>query len=146
MTRLFQKGGVMSDNFKKIENLTDELLKDLLKATDEDIIAEVVEDGVDVDQAVASVRSLIEQNRYKIAQEKIILQKAVLSPKRGKIVDIDEARKRILKALEQNPTHADSFTMAARSGKKLPDEDILGWYEDMVELGFINEDQDSNDK
>jgi len=131
---------------KKLENLTDDLLKDLLETTDEGIIAEAVEDGVDVDQAVASVRSLIEQNRYKIAQEKIRFQKAGLSPKRSKIVDIDEARKRIIKALEQNPTHADSFIMAARSGKNLPDEDILGCYEDMVELGLIKEDQDSDDK
>lgn len=133
----------MSDNFKKLENLTNELLNDLLEATDEEIIAEAVEDGVDIDQAVSSVRSLIEKKRYKIAQEKIRSQK---TGQKGRVIDIGEARKRILKALEQNPTHADSFTMAARSGKNLPDEDILGCYEDMVELGLIKEDQDSDDK
>ena len=136
----------MSDNFKKLENLTDELLKDLLEATDEEIIAEAAEDGVDIDQAVASVRSLIEQNRYKIAQEKIRSKKARFSPNSSKIVDVAEARKRILKALEQNPNHADSFTMAARSGTNLSDEDILGCYEDMIELGLIKDDQDSDDK
>lgn len=136
----------MSDNFKEFENLTDELLKDLLEVTDEEILAEAVEDGVDIDQAVASVRSLIEQNIYKIAKEKIRSQKAGLSPQKGKIIDIAEAREKIKKALEQKSTHADSFIMAARSGENLPDEDILGCYEDMVELGLIKEDQDSDDK
>lgn len=146
MTRLFQRGGGMSDNFKKLENLTDELLKDLLEATDEEILAEAVEDGVDIDQAVASVRSLIEQNRYKIAQEQIRSQKAGKPFPKGKIIDIAEARKKVTQALEKNPNYADSFTMAARSGKNLPDEDILGCYEDMLELGLIKEDQDSDDK
>ena len=136
----------MSDNFKEFENLTDELLKDLLEVTDEEILAEAVEDGVDIDQAVASVRSLIEQNRYKIAKEKIKSQKAGFSPQKGKIIDIAEAREKIKKALKQKSTHADSFIMAARSGENLPDEDILGCYEDMVELGLIKEDQDSDDK
>jgi Mg2+ and Co2+ transporter CorA len=136
----------MSDNFKKLENLADELLKDLLEATDEEIIAEAVEDGIDVNQAVASVHSLIEQSRYMIAQENIRAQKTELSSQKGKVIDIGEARKKVIKALEQNPNYADSLTMAARSGKNLPDEDILGYYEDMVELGLIKEGQDSDDK
>lgn len=136
----------MRDNFKKIENLTDELLNDLLEATDEEIIAEAVEDGVDIDQAVASVRSLIEQNRYKIAKEKIRSQKTEFSSKKGKVFDIGEARKKLIRALEQNPNYADSLTIAARSGKNLPDEDIPGCFEDMIELGLIKEDQDSDDK
>jgi hypothetical protein len=136
----------MSDNFKKLENLTDELLNDLLEATDEEIVAEAVEDGVDVKQAAASVRSLIEQNRYTIAQEKIRTQKTGFSSKKGRVIDIAEARKEISKALENNPTHADSFTLAARSGENLPDEDVLGCYEDLVELGLILEDQNSDDK
>lgn len=136
----------MSDNFKEFENLTDELLKDLLEATDEEILAEAVEDGVDIDQAVVSVRSLIEQNRYKIAQEQIISQKAGKPSQKGKIIDIAKARKKVTQALERNPNYADSLTMAARSGKNLPDEDILGCYEDMLELGLIKEDQDSDDK
>lgn len=136
----------MSDNLNKLKNLTDELLNDLLEATDEEIVAEAIEEGVNIDKAAASVRSLIEQNKYKIAQKKIRSQKSGLFHQKGKIIDIGEARKKIIKTLEQNPYYENSLTMAARSGENLPDEDILGCYEDMVELGLIKEDQDLDDK
>ena len=89
---------------------------------------------------------MIEQNKYKIAQKKIRSQKSGLFHQKGKIIDIGEARKKIIRTLEQNPYYENSLTMAARSGENLPDEDILGCYEDMVELGLIKEDQDLDDK
>lgn len=136
----------MSDNLNKLKKLTDDLLNDLLEATDEEIVMEAIEEDVNVDKAVASVRSLIEQNKYKIAQKKIKSQKSGFLRQKGKIINIVEARRKIIKTLEQNPFYENSLTMAARSGENMPDEDILGCYEDMVELGLIEESQDSDDK
>ncbi len=149
LTKLFQGGGRMSSNRREIDRLTNELLEDLLITTDEEVIAEATEDGIDVDRAVSKVRSLIEKNRFKIAQKDIKSKKApgsgLYSRKRGAI-DINEARKRIINALNENPSYADNYTMAARSGENLPDEDVMGWYEDMIELGLIKDGQNSDDK
>ncbi len=139
----------MNNNRREMDILINELLEDVLKVGDKEIIAEAIEDGIDVGRAVSTVRSLIEKNRFKIAQKKIKSKSTSefgLSSKKGRIIDISEARRRIIGALDKNPTYEGKYTMAARSGESLPDEDVMGWYEDMIELGLIKEDPNSDDK
>lgn len=135
----------MNENKKELMRLADELVDDLLKATDDEIISDAIEDGFDVDRAVSNVREIIEKNRFLKAQEtlrKKKLESVQRSSKKGKIIDLEEAKIRIRRACDENS----SYMMAARFGESIPDEDVIEMYKQMVKHGLIVEDSYKDDK
>jgi poly(3-hydroxyalkanoate) synthetase len=134
----------MNENKKELMRLADELVDDLLKATDDEIISDAIEDGFDVARAVSNVNEIIEKNRFSKAQQTLRKQKIVSvqsSAKKNKIVDLEEAKKRIRIAYDENP----SYMMAARFGEGIPDEDVADMYKQMVKHGLIVEDNGNDD-
>jgi len=128
----------MSNSSKELLKLTDEVVEDLMKATDEEILSEAFEDGLDVDKEVSKVREILEKSKFKHAQEVLSYQanNAVNSSSKENIIDLEEAKERIRKAYDDNP----SYLMAARFGEGIPDEDIMDVYRQMVKHGLITED------
>jgi poly(3-hydroxyalkanoate) synthetase len=129
----------MNKNKKELMRLADELVEDLLKATDEEIMSDAIEDGFDVAQAVSSVSEIIEKNRFLKAQETLKKEKNVIiqyPARKDKVIDIEEARKRIRRAYDENP----SYMMAARFGESIPDDDVIDMYKQMVKHGLIDKD------
>lgn len=134
----------MSKTSKELLKLTDEIVDDLMKATDEEILSEALEDGLDIDKEVSNVRGLLERSRFKHAQEVLRSQgNSIVYPSssKGHIIDLEEAKKRISRAYDENP----SYLMAARSGEGVPDEDIMDVYRQMVKHGIITEDTSEDD-
>lgn len=130
----------MNNIRKELLKLADEMVDDLLKETDDDILSEAAKDGLDVKNKVSDVREILERTRFQRAREilnKTTINSDQLTSKRD-IIDLEEARKRIQKGLKENP----SFLMAARFGEAIPDEDVMDLYRQMVKHGFIRKNSD----
>ncbi len=133
----------MSKTRKELLKLTDEVVDDLMKATDEEILSEALEDGLDVDKEVSKVKEILEKSRFNHAQEALRNQhnNAAYSSSKGSIIDLEEAKQRIHRAYDDNP----SYLMAARFGEGMPDEDVMDVYRQMVKHGLITEETSSDD-
>lgn len=133
----------MSKIRKELLKLTDEVVDDLMKVTDEEILSEALEDGLAIDKEVSMVRGILEKSRFNHAQK--ILKNhdnntVYPSSSKGNIIDIEEAKRRIHRAYDENP----SYLMAARFGEGVPDEDIMDVYRQMVKHGLIPEATNEN--
>lgn len=131
----------MSNTFRDIENLTETLVQDLLQATDDQILEEAAQDGTDINAAVALVRSSFEKARFEVSKSILKCKNRNTADYRTQSsrVDMAMARKKVIDAILANPDFNSGFTLAARSGKGIPDDDVIGLYEDMVDLGLIDQ-------
>lgn len=132
---------------KKTYDIFDLMVDDILEATDEEIINEAIEDGIDIDKEVFKTKKIFNKCRYDLAK------KTVEDIKRSEgrashTVSIEDARRKINDIIKKNPDALESFTFtkAARAGEKISDEDIIGYYEDLFELGFFDGEKPSGDE
>ena len=135
----------MSNHSEKPNDMFEIILEDIREATDEEILKEAIEDGLDIKSEVQKMKSIFEKSRYNIAK-KMVDEKDPSENKPSHPVSIEDARKKIEKAIKNNPENLGEFTLAARSGKDIPDEDILGLYEDLCDLDVFDEDESSDEK
>jgi hypothetical protein len=131
--------------------LADSLTNDIMKASDEEILAEFRETGGD--PAVHAVemrrfvdRAIITANKGRLAAAKarIATERKPLRPV-SMLVDIAEARRR-LRSIGKIPNVQHPVTLAARNETELSDADVLTMYEDMVELGVLPTDDSKDSK
>jgi hypothetical protein len=130
----------MNNIRKQLLKLADEVVDDLMQASDEEIRSEAIEDGLDIEKEVSKVRGILEQSRFRTAQDDLKKEHTKTVVK-GNVIDIDEARIRIRRACEKNK----DLLMAARFGEELPDEDVMDTYRQMVKHGIIQEDLNDDD-
>jgi hypothetical protein len=123
----------------KLVRMDDLVMNDLLAISDDELLAEAMEDGVDVAAVGAAGRQAFE--RAVLAAGKLKLQRIreeMASDATRKVVPINvkAARSELQGILSRNRDAANKLTMAARnqSGDVQDDEGIL---EDFVELGVI---------
>lgn len=135
----------MSSDQKTTGDMFDIIIDDILDATDEEIIAEALEDGIDIDQEVYKTKSIFNKCRYNSAK-KNIESRNIPETKHSNVISIEKARLKIQNAIAENPEVLDQFTMAARFGETIPDEDVMGYYEDFCELGFFSEEEAKEDE
>ena len=135
----------MSNHSKKPNDIFEIILEDIREATDEEILSEAIEDGIDVKSEVKKMKSFFEKCRYNIAK-RMINEKDSPENKPSRPVSIEDARKKIETAVKNNPEELGEFTLAARAGKDIPDEDILGLYDDLCDLDVFDEDESSDKK
>lgn len=135
----------MSSDQKKPNDMFDIIVDDILNATDEELIAEAIEDGINIEQEVYKAKSIFNRCRYNISK-KITENQNTSKTKASNIISIEEARQKIQRAIAENPEVRDQFTMAARFGETIPDEDIMGYYEDFCELGIFSEEEPKEEK
>lgn len=123
----------------------DIMVDDILEATDEEIINEAIEDGINIEKEVFETKKIFNKCRYDIAK-KIVEEKKDDESRTSNTVSIEDARQKINDVIRTNPEALENFTKAARSGEDIPDEDIIGYYEDLSALGFFDGEKPMGDE
>ena len=141
----------MTVNSKKgrteLDLLADDMVEDILAASDEEILAEFRETDGDPDKHAAEMRVLFEKrliaaNKSRLTAAKVALaaepaRRRNSSPIDTAIVDMAGARARLRTALTQ-PSLTIRLTMAARNESEMSDSDVLSMIEDLEDLGILS--------
>ncbi len=128
------------------DQLVDFLVEDVLDASDEDMLAEAREAGIDPDADAVRLRALFERTGIEGNKRRLVAAKAAVQagrnirPSVNTVFDIDEARRKLRAVIEQRGI-SEQLTMAARNESELPDEDVLSLVQDFEELGVLPREQ-----
>jgi hypothetical protein len=143
---------VMTGNPKKernaLDRLADALVDDILKTSDEDILTEAAEDGVDTTQLAVDMRALFDRTAMEAGKVKLAAPKQAAADARrsstGAVrIDLSDVRRRYDAMVARDHGLAEKLTLAARNGEGQSDRDIESAIEDMSELGVFDEEDDS---
>lgn len=122
-----------------LDRLADALVDDIMNTSDEDILAELKEEGVDPDRHAADMRARFEKAVIAANKTKLMAAKAAVAADRGPRpasasapIDMAEARSRLRRAMASQP-----MTLAARNETEMTDSDVLGMLEDLRNLGVL---------
>lgn len=122
-----------------LDRLADALVDDILNTSDEDILAELKEEGVDPDRQAADMRAQFEKAAVASNKAKLAAAKAAVAADRGPRpasasapIDMAEARRRLRSAMASQ-----QMTLAARNETEMTDSDVLGMLEDLKDLGVL---------
>ena len=125
--------------------LTDELVSDVMDASDGDILADTRARGLDPTKEAYRVRDLFKGAAMKAGKKQLHAARhavaAARANERRKIIPIDRA-KALLKVVAANDPEL-KLTLAARNGDELTDADIQDLVQDLIELGAISESDES---
>lgn len=132
---------------EQLDRLTETLVADVLDLTDEEVLAEAATDYADPRAEAERIRGVFEKAIARAAKAKLIAtQNAVAAHKTMPVendpVVIPLATKRavINRFVSQNQELQKKLTLAARKGHGIETEnDINGMFDDLVELGIIDE-------
>jgi proline dehydrogenase len=131
-------------DYEKIyDDLMDELIEDMLSMSDEEILAEVEEEGINIDETVAEVKEIFQRASRYVARARMreaiegVLKQEKSRKVTSKIVDIKTAKKK-LEWFEQNKESLSEVTLAARNLKDLSEEEIKEMYLALEELGMFD--------
>lgn len=128
-----------------LDQLVDFLVEDVLEASDEDVLAEAKEAGLDPESNAVRLRTLFERTVLEANKKRLAAARAAVQARRSArqsvntvfvVFDIDEARRRLRAAIEQRGV-LEQLTMAARKESELSDEDVLSLVQDLEELGVL---------
>ncbi|HEX4891869.1 MAG TPA: hypothetical protein VFV47_01170, partial [Hyphomicrobiaceae bacterium] len=120
-----------NDPRTELECLAEAMAKDILELPDEEALRQV--GGAEgLKEAHAAITADLEaamaaSRKKKLADARLELE--AFNAKAGKdrrVVDLDEARKRLKRALLPSQSDSSRITLAARDGKGIPDTDIEG--------------------
>jgi hypothetical protein len=127
------------DHREELDRLASAMVDDLLATPDEQLLAELGE--ADVEAILAAGRDILARARRKAgkaslaqARKHIALEATKPSGNRRRLAP-DVARRR-LSGIVANASADSRITLAARTGKGVPDEDLDGLVEDADDLGF----------
>ena len=120
----------------ELKRLQDALIEDVLSASDEEILSDAREDGLDPAAVSRGMLSLLEAAELKVGKAKMAAAKAGAAAVRtmGTLARTDVS---ILRVTAANDAEARRLTMAARNGSEQSDRDLEGIAEDLAELGTI---------
>jgi hypothetical protein len=131
---------VMGDNKRErdaLDRLVDALVDDVLRAPDEEILAEDGDPELhDTQMRALFERSVITVNKRRLADAKAGVAADRRTTGRTPSVDITEARKRLRDVLDTSGA-PDRLTLAARKESELSDRDVVGMLDDLRELGLL---------
>lgn len=134
--------GRKSADREALDQLVDFLVEDALNASDEDILAEAREAGIEPESDAARLRALFERTVLDANKRRLLAAKAAVQAdksaagRRATVFDIQEARRRLEQLLEQRST-ALPITMAARKESELSDADVMSMVHDLEELDLL---------
>lgn len=134
------------DNRKECDalaHLADLLVDEIINTSDEDILTELKEDGLNPKENAAIMRALFEKSLISMNKRRLVVARsgvnAYKSANKGLLsspVNIQEAR-RLLRNFVENSSQNHQMTIAARKESELSDADILSMIEDLYELGVL---------
>jgi hypothetical protein len=129
------------------------LIDDILAASDESILAEAKQDGLDSRAVAAGVRALFEQTVAAGNKAALTAAKAAVAADRRRsatVLPLDPAagRRRLARLLEENPDTARTLTIAARKGTsgEFSDDEVQGLLEDFEDLGITPHEESGDDR
>lgn len=134
-----------SSSTLQIERVADMLFRDLLETSDEEILAEAIEDGIDVEKEIEKITSIISEVSFVSGQEKLAAAKRELIERRKQATknpfhSLSSQKKReIINALRSNDNLKDKVTLAARNENNLSETDIESRLQSLYELKVIDE-------
>lgn len=133
-----------------LDQLADALVDDILETPDEDILAEVIEDGGDPQKVSEEMCALFERTVQELSRANLEAAKKAAADARkaaGVVVPIDpaEARRLYDAMIANDPELSAKLTMAARKGEDQSDRDIESTIEDLAELGAFDADDEDSD-
>lgn len=143
--------GIKRVNEMQLWRLADALMEDILTASDGDILGEIEEDGTaasvqsDAAADLAAARSRLGKARLAAARRAVSAERKI-KPRRAR-ADPAQARRRLTRAIVSSSEGSSRFTLAAREGEAVPDEDLESLIEDATDLGINlgDEGEDSSD-
>jgi hypothetical protein len=138
-----------SDNkgHEALARLADVLAEDLLATSDQEIVAEFVEELGDPAKNADAMRALFENslllsNKGRLQAARAGLEADLAAPTIAKIFSIANVRDRLKRTLAACPPEI-KLTLAARNENELSDADVLGMLQDLEELGIVASDAES---
>lgn len=134
--------------FEQLDRLTDALVNDIIELSDEETIVEAKEEHGDPSEEISRLRGVIRNALLSAAKAKLEDAKNQLNTyntgvRKNNVIklSINEKRNIIERFTTQDPELTKKLTLAARKGEGVQTEnDIEGMFEDMLELGLIDED------
>ena len=132
---------------EKLDRLTDVLVEDVLLTSDLEIFEEAKELYGDPEVEASRISSLLDQAIIRASKAKLINAKTAVAAQkvrqRNNVVPLSSATKRAVvnRFVAQDQDLQQKLTfLAARKGEGVEtDNDIDGMFEDLVELGIIDE-------
>lgn len=134
-------------NRKKLEaldRLAEELVQDILLASDEEILSEAVEDEPDLAQYLTDSKSAYELAKRAVGRQaleaaRFAVQKDKAETSKSNVLGLnaEKARKLLEDVIKTNSMDALPMTLAARKGGDLSDSDVQSLLEDLNDLGMI---------
>ena len=114
-------------------------MDDIFSMSDEELLREAVEDGIDVAAEGAVGRQAFERAQLKAGKSKLERIRTEMSETKKTVVAIDTktARSEVQAILLRNKEAAGKLTIAARNQSGDVDDDLDGLAEDFIELGAI---------
>lgn len=134
------------DPVLQIDRLTDMIFRDLSETSDEEILAEAIEDGMDVDKEVERITSIISDAVFTCGQAKLAAAKKELAERRkterkNPFHSLSmQKKKAILNSVKSNDNLKKKVTLAARNENNLSEDDIEARLQSWYELELIDED------
>lgn len=131
------------DPMTELDRLAAALAKDILELPDDELLRQVGgAQGLKETRAAITAdleAAMIASRKKRLADARLELEafKAKAGNNR-KVVDLDEARRRLKKALLPSQSDSSRITLAARDGKGIPDTDIEGLVQDAKDLGIFD--------
>ncbi|MGJ4973420.1 hypothetical protein ACQR1N_30885 [Bradyrhizobium sp. HKCCYLRH1073] len=122
------------DDREALERLTAAMVEDLLKASEEELTAEILDEGRNPSQEAEAMASFIERaarrcGKLRLQTARDALKSAGKSKPQASTADMGESRRRLAAILA-----AGGVSMAARNESELSDNDVLGMLADIEEL------------
>ncbi len=120
-------------------------MDDLMSQSDAQLRQEAADDGVDVDVIATALRTSLRESVAQVLRQRLTkAQQRVASPARPATSSIypslEALMQRVQRAFELHP----ELGLAFRSGKKQSETDWQTLYDDLIELGAITPDDESN--
>lgn len=133
-------------SLEQLERLTDSLVNDIIELSDEEILEDAKELFNNPELEIERLKNIINNAVLKSAKDKLADAKnkvnAHKQQEKSNVIPISIAQKRIAiqSFLTKEPELKQKLTLAARKGEGIETEnDIEGMFEDMLELGLIDE-------
>ena len=143
--------GKMTLEREALLRFADALAEDIDRASDRDLLAEAVEDQIDVEKLATSMRRLFDQVESEGGKARMAAARAAVDADRRRhapAVRLDplEARRRLAQVLARTPEAGREVTLAARKAEELSDDDVLAVLGNLEELGIIPSSNDRDRK
>lgn len=117
---------------------------DVMAATDEQILAEAVDEGVEPASVAEQMRSttlakLRKIKRSRLEKARTVYQQESKGPPAKVRPSLDEMRNRVMELIRGGA--GGDLSLAFRNGKELTNSDLEGLWDDLQELGLLDDDK-----